>query len=336
MANTLSTKTLRDKYRLAALDKLLRRALVAEAICEVDRSGAKTIQNPYGSQPSVTVQALTGTYSVDTFTTTDDTLTVNYEVIVAEHIFDFEDVMSRFDLWADRVDEQNFAVASAIDKYILNTLVANAGESYTAPQNGFQTTTNLPTIVSNLLAKVAGYSEMYKGTYLILENSDLSGVIAQMSDSGFSFQDAVLRNGFVQSYMGVDIYVVRDSTFATYTAGTSFTNRGYRLFGVKNTCTYAAAQGIRFEEKGVSGKTGMEVVTYAYCQAKVWASKANLTVAINANTNSASSSVSPSNSPSTSPSASVSPSKSPSNSPSVSPSGSPSISPSGSPSASPS
>ena len=304
MANTLSTKTLRDKYRSASLDKLLRRALIAEAICEVDRGDAKTIQNPYGSQPTVTVQALAGTYSVNTFTTTDDTLTVAYEVIVAEHIFDFEKVLSKFDLFANRADEQNFAVASAIDKYVLNVLVANAGETYTAPSGGFSTAANLPTIVSNLLSKVAGYSDMYKGTYLVLENDDLPGVIAQMAGSGFNFADTALRNGFIQSYMGVDLYVTRLGTFFTGTIGEAFSNEGKRLFGVKKTTTFASPRGIRFEEKAVTGKTGMEVVTFGYIGAKVWAAKEDLTVAItNAGASqSASSSKSPSISPSVSPS----------------------------------
>lgn len=311
MPNTLSTKTYRDKYRLAALDKLLRQALVAEAICEVDRSGLKTLQNPYGSQPSVTVQALLGTYSISTFQTTDDTLTVDTEVIIAEHVFDFERTLTRFDLFANRTDEQNFAVAGAVDKFVLNTLVANAGTNYSAPTGGFVTAANLPVIVANLLALVAGYSEMYKGTYLVLEAGDLVGVIQQTSQSGFSFADAALRNGFVTSYMGVDLYVVRPSTFATYTAGGySFTNQGHRLFGVKKTTTYAQPQGIKFEEKGVSGKTGKEVVTYCYIGAKVWATKAALTVNITTNGPSVSASLSPS----------LSPSKSPSLSPSVSPS----------------
>lgn len=304
MANTLSTKTLRDKYRMASLDKLLRRALVAEAICEVDRSGSKTIQNPYGSQPTVTVQALAGTYNVATFTTTDDTLTVAYEVVVAEHIYDFEKTLSRFDLFANRTDEQNFAVAAAIDKYVLNTLVANAGQTYTAPAGGFTTAANLPTIVANALSLVAGYSDLYKGTYLILESTDLVGVIPQMAGSGFSFADSALRNGFIQSYMGVDLYVTRPSTFFTGTLGTAFTNQGKRLFGVKKTTTFASPQGIKFEEKGVTGKTGKEIVTYGYIGAKVWASKSNLTVAITSNGSSTSTSpsLSPSISPSTSPS----------------------------------
>jgi hypothetical protein len=304
MPNTISTKVYRDKYRQASLDTLLRKALIAEAICEVDKSGSKTIQNPYGSQPTVTVQALTGTYGISTFQTTDDTLTVTYEVVVAEHIFDFEKVMTRFDLFADRTDEQNFAVAAAIDKYVLNTLVANAGQSYTAPSGGFSTAANLPVIVANLLAKVAGFSDMYKGTYLVLESDDLPGVIPQMATSGFSFADSALRNGFIQSYMGVDLFVARLGTFFTGTLGDSFTNEGKRLFGVKKTTTYASPLGIRFEEKGVSGKTGMEVVTFGYIGAKVWAAKADLTVAIT--NNGVSQSISTSKSPSISPSVSPS------------------------------
>lgn len=297
---------------MASLDKLLRKALIAEAICQVDRSGAKTIQNPYSSQPTVTVQAITGTYQVSAYQTTDDTLTVSQEVIIAEQIFDFETTLTRFDLFATRQDEQNFAVALAIDKYVLNTLAKNAGTTYSTPSGSFATTANLPIIVGDLLGLVAGYSEVYNGTYLVVENTDLSGIIQKQASQGFNFSDSVLRNGLITNYMGVDIYVARTGTFATYSAGSdSFQNQGKRLFGVKNMCTYASPQGIKFEEKGVSGKTGKEVVTYGYIGAKVWASKAALTVAIvgvNA----------PSASPSLSPSASLSPSSSVSSSPSPS------------------
>lgn len=311
MANTISTKTWRDKYRQASLEKLLRKALVAEAICDVDRSGSKTIQNPYGSQPTATVQALAGTYQISNFTTTDDTLTVSQEVIYAEHVFDFQETLTRFDLFADRQDEQNFAVAYAIDKFVLNSLVKYAGDTYSAPAGGFQTAANFPVIVANLLSKVAGYSEMYHGTYLVVENSDLIGIIQEQAAQGFNFADSVLRNGFVNNYMGVELYVVRDGTFQTYSAGSeSFQSQGRRLFGVKKTTTYAQPQGIKFEEKGVSGKTGMEIVTYGYIGVKVWAAKAALTIAITSNGPSASASTSPSSS--ASPSSSVSPSPSPS------------------------
>lgn len=103
----VSTQVYRNKYRLATLDKLLRNALVAEKVCAVDRTAAKTIQNPYGSQPTTTAQALTGTYSTAAFTLTDDTLTVADEFVVAEHVYDFENSLSNFDIFANRVDEMN-------------------------------------------------------------------------------------------------------------------------------------------------------------------------------------------------------------------------------------
>lgn len=279
--NTISTKTYRDKYRLANLDILLRNALIAEKICEVDRSGVKTIQNPYGSQPTTVVQAIAGTYSVAAYTTTDDTLTVADEFIVAEQVFDFETTLTVFDLFANRTDEQAYSVATAIDSFVLNSMALGATGAYTTPTGGFTTPANINAICGNLLSKVAGYADVYKGLFLVVENTDIVGFVQAQATNGFSFADAALNNGFMTGYMGIDIYVARTGTFVTATVGTkSFTNSGCRLFGVKNVATYAAPQGVKFDEKGVSGKTGKEVVTYGYIGAKVWATKAALLVKI--------------------------------------------------------
>lgn len=311
-SNTISVKTYRDKYRQKAMDKLLRKALIAEAICRVDRTGAKTIQNPYSTQGTPVVQAISGTYTIQSWTTTDDTLTVSQEVILGEHVFDFETTLTLFDLFAERVDQQNYAVAYAIDKYVLNEMVKNAGDSYPTPSGSFPTAANLPIIISNVISRFAGYSELYNGMYIVVENTDLVGIAQQQAISGFNFADMVLKNGWVNNYLGVDIYVVRSGTFQTYSAGSnSFQNQGKRLAGVKNMVTYAQPQGVKYEEKGVSGKTGMEVVTYAYIGVKVWATKNALTLAIVGT-------ATPSPSPSASPSASLSPSSSSSSSPSPS------------------
>lgn len=281
LANTISTKTYRDKYRLSNLDQILRAALVAEKICMVDRSGLKTLQSPYGSQPTTVVSALTGTYAVAAYTTTDSTLTVSDEFKCAEQVYDFEQTLGNFDLFANRADEQAYSVATKIDQYVLNVICDEGTGAYTTPVGGFTTAANLNVIMSNLISKVSGYAEVYKGMYLVLENTDITGVIQAQATNGFSFADSALNNGFLTSYMGVDIYVVRTGTFVTSTIGTkTFSNSGHRVFGVKNTTTYAAPQGIKIEEKHVSGSTGMEIVTYGYVGAKVWAAKSDLTVDI--------------------------------------------------------
>lgn len=274
MPATLSTKTLRDKYRMATLDKLLRKVLIAEKVTTVDRGDNYTIQNPYSSQPTVTVQALTGTYSPANFTTTDDALTVTDEFIVSEHIFDFEDVISKFDLFSNRIDEQNFAVAAKIDNFILNNLCEDAAGAYTTPVGGFTTAANVNLIFSSLLSKVMGFADAYRGTYVILENTDMPGIIQAGATNGFNLADQVLSNGLVGRWMGVDIHVARSGTFTDATVGTkTWTNLGHRIFGVKGCATYAAPRGIQFREIEVSGKTGKELTTWGYIGFKLWATK---------------------------------------------------------------
>ena len=277
MANTISSRTYRDKYRKATLEQLLRNALVAEKICEVDRSDAKTIDSPYGSQPATAVQAIAGTYTPADFTSTDDTLTVSDEFIVSEHIFDFEETLTRFDMFASRVDEMTYSIAAQVDKYVLNALTEDATGAYTTAAGGFTTAANINKIIADLSSGVMGYADAYKGLFLVIENTDVTGFMQAQMTNGFSYSDAALNNGFMTTYGGVEIYVVRTGTFVDATIGTrAVTNAGHRVFGVKNVATYAAPRGIQFEEKGVSGKTGKEVVAYGYIGFKLWAPKTDL------------------------------------------------------------
>jgi len=284
--NTISTRTYRDKYRLAVLDGALRNAMVAEKVCAIDRSDNKNIQNPYGGQPTATVQALAGTYSVSAFTTTNESLDVDDEIIYSEHIFDFEQTLSRFDLFASRTNEVMYAVAIAADKWAVNELCEGGTGAYTTPVGGFTTAANINVIISNLISKVAGYAETYYGNmYLIIEDTDVPGFIQAAATSGFKFADDALKNGLVGRYMGVDVFVVKSGTFVdeatTAVSGSkTWTNDSHRVFGVKKVTTFAQPRDHKIEEKSVTGKTGIEFVIYGYVGFKVWSQKAALTVDI--------------------------------------------------------
>lgn len=281
MANTISSRTYRDKYRLAQIDKALRNNLVSEKIFMVDRSDNMRIQSPYGSAPSATVQALAGTYSVADFTTTDDTLTITDEVIVAEHVKDFESLLSNFDLFASRTDELSNEIATKIDRYALNVILEAGTGAYTTPTGGFTTPANINEIFANLRSKVDGYADAYNGLFIVLENTDMVGLYIAGATNGYKVADDTIKNGPVGQWMGVDIYTVRTGTFADETLGTqTYTNSGHRIFGVKNVATYATPRGMKFEELLVTGKTGMEVRAYGYVGAKLWTPKLTLIVDI--------------------------------------------------------
>lgn len=279
--NTQSTYGDRDKYFQSQYDIVLRNALVTEKICTVDRTDSKRIQNPYGSQPTATIQAVAGTYSVSAWTVTDDALTVTDEVIYAEHVFAHEDFFAVFDLATSRIDNMMYAVAFGIDKFVLNSLCEDAGESYTTPAGGFTTAANINTIMGQLLSKVGGYEDNYRGTFLVIENTDIPGFAVAGATNGFTMADSVLRNGFMNEWMGVDIYIVRSGTFVDATLGTkTVTNSGHRVFGVKGVATYASPRGMQYEEKSVTQKTGKEIVVFGLVGFKLWAVKANLVVDI--------------------------------------------------------
>lgn len=282
MVNSLSTHTLRQVYLRNKLDVALRNALVSEKICMVDRSDLKTIENPHITQQTATIQAVAGTYTVSAMTTTDDTLTVADEVVFGTHVFDFEKLTSNFELISSFFDDLIYSVSFKVDQFVLNKITDLATGAYTTPAGAFGTAANIAVIMSNLISKVAGYqSGTATGLFLVIENTDIVGFAQAQVASGFSYADAALNNGFLTSYMGVDIHVIRTGTFVTDTLGTlSATNSGHRLFGVKKVCTYATPRGIRLEEKGVTGKTGKEIVVSMIVGAEVWTPIASLMIDI--------------------------------------------------------
>lgn len=283
-ANTLSTYSYRQKYFKNTLQQLLRNNLVVEKIYDVDRTEAQLIKNPYGSQPTAVIGVITGTYDVAAYTITDDNLTVNLEVKAANQIYGFEDVLLNFDMYANRMSELMYSVAYQIDVYGVNYACDVGTGTYTTPAGGFTTAANINVIMSQLVSRVSGYSETARGMWLVVESTDVPGLIQAQATNGFTFADKALEGSFegqVMNYMGVNIYVVRAGTFQTATiGGTSFTNSGHRVFGVKGAGTYAQPRGLNYEEKAVSGSTGKEVVVWAVCGFKVWYSKLALVVDI--------------------------------------------------------
>ena len=173
-----------------------------------------------------------------------------------------------------------YAVAYGIDKFVLNNLCEDATGTYTTPTGGFTSAANINTIMANLNSQVAGYENTY-GTFIVIENTDLVGFAIAGATNGFSMADSTLKNGFMNNWMGTDIYVVRSGTFVSTTLGTTtVSNSGHRVFGVNKVATYASPRGLNYEEKPVSLKTGKEIVVYGLIGFKLWAQKAGLFVDI--------------------------------------------------------
>lgn len=273
----------RKKWLSSMFQELLQSATVAEKIMIVDTSDVKYIENPYADAGVVTQQSPVGTYNIDAFAVTADTLTVSEEFVWSEHVFTFEEIAAVVDVKGSRIKEAMAKMATAVDKYALNALANGATGSYSTPAGGFAAG-NVIEILSKLTGKFSGYSEDFNGKYLVIEQSDLPGLVQAGMTNGFNFADTFLRNGYVGtlSWGGFDVYVKTDGTFVTATLGTlSATNAGKRIAGIKRMATLARPSGrMAWEEKQVSGKLGWELAMGVYAGVKVWAQKALLTVLI--------------------------------------------------------
>lgn len=280
--NTNATTSWRKKWMPNLLQEILRNALVTEKICAVDTSDVFYIENPYGSAGSVTQQAIVGTYSVATYTSTTDTLTLTDEFVWSEHIYSTEKVAQIADIKGSRMKEAMGQMAESIDKWILNALTDAGTGAYTTPAGGFQTSGNVPTIFSKLGSKLAGYATNFSGKYCVVEAADTAGITLSGMSTGFNFADDYLNNGFGGKVGGFDVFVVQDGTFVTATLGTgTYTNSGHRVAGIKGISTILRPGGkMEWMEKEVSGKRGVELALAADVGFKAWFQKLALTIDI--------------------------------------------------------
>lgn len=238
------------------------------------------------TEMTATISAITGLYTPAVITTTDDVLTVDNEVKIAAQIKRFERTLSNFDLFFAANKEMMKRASVAVDKWVLNNLCEDGTGALTTPTGGFTTIANVMPIISSIISKTAAYADPIGGSYLVLENTDITGVIQAQTSIGFQRADEAATNGLIGNMSGVDIYVVRSGTFINATttseSGTkTWTNSGHRVAGVKNIATYAAPRDLEFVEKDAgSGNLATEVVLWGLMGFKQWAPTASLTIDI--------------------------------------------------------
>ena len=245
------------------------------AVADISQSGEKYIANPYSGTPTATVQALAGTYAVSAWTVTEEVLNVADEFIYGEHIYNFEEVLSRVNMMADRQEKIAYSISAAIDIWGVNELCEAGAGTLDTQVGGFTTPANWAPAIAGINAKLIGYSNyVQNGVFLVVEAGDTLGLQQFQMSTGYSYADAALNNRFVAHLGGVDIYVVLDSTFVDATASTvsgtkTWTNSGHRVAGIKGVATFSTLPAV-WDEKGVTAKTGKEVVGVAYAGLKVW------------------------------------------------------------------
>lgn len=259
MANPISSQVWTKEAMAAYMQETLQTALVASAIADF-KMGVKTIENPYPSNVSTTVNSpMTGAYTPADVGTNDESLVVATEAITSFHVRDFERVFADYDLGKTYLDLAVADLKEKIDAALLLEL-SNAATSEVTVTGGF-TKTNILDKLAEANQYFQGYAQSLNGTFVVMDAADTVALVQAGLAAGFNFADNFLNNGFAgQTPLGHSVYVVR-GTLPTDIA----------IAGVKGVATVGIGDKlITIEEKAVSGKTGIEYAVFTYYAAKLW------------------------------------------------------------------
>jgi hypothetical protein len=273
MANTVADGTTKQHW-MANFQPTLESALVSFKICKTHTGPDRIIHNPYQSEPTGQDGAASVDYSgnIDDFTLTDDTLTVNRRAYQAEHVDNIEQLQVRYDLAKARAERHAYVVRKKIDAYVLQnaattsgTLQVDDGEIGGTDGNPITlSSTNVDDMLRAVMETLyTNDARMENGVYIVLAPDHITKLTQFQQANGFSLADAALKNGYIDSYMGVDIYLSNQ----LYNDGT----QDHAIAGVYDSISLALPDdGGDFEKKAVSGKFGRELVTSKIYNTKIW------------------------------------------------------------------
>jgi ElaB/YqjD/DUF883 family membrane-anchored ribosome-binding protein len=254
------------------LQARLETRLIVWDIFEVDTSNTYVHHNPYQSTSTATNSVVSSpAYTVADFSITEDSLTVNKRAYVSEHVDNYDELFSRYDLAMERAKEHADRIKKTIDKDSLQTVTTTSGIQLVdnatlggAAGNITLSTSNIDEVFDAARIKLDEADVDTDGElFAVLRPKDISKLRLFASTAGFNTADETFKNGKVGRYMGFDIYMSNN----LYTNGGS----AYPLFGAKKSAFIALPEsGIGFEAKSVSGKFGKEIVSHKFHNSKVW------------------------------------------------------------------
>jgi hypothetical protein len=222
MANTIQDGTTKQHW-MPKVQRELDKRLVALGICEVYRGPDRVIHNPYNSTPTGSDGAVSSpSYTVEDFTSTDDTLTVNRRADAAEHVDSIEQLQARYDLAMQRAERQSYVVKDKVDQFVLNLPVSLSGVTDiddgdfggTDGNPKVTSNTNIDDVANTIIEKVGlANGAADKGMFWVVSPYEVTDIASFMQNNGFNTADAAIKNGFVgQPFAGLDIFVSNNLT----------------------------------------------------------------------------------------------------------------------------
>lgn len=226
MSNTIADGALRQLW-MQGVQEDLDKKLVSQGIATVDSRASRIFHNPFNSTPVGTNGAKQATYTTENMTSTDDTLTVNQRVTIAEQIDQFEQIMADYDLMSQQARRQAYRMADSIDQFVLNMPVSKSGVRQidngiigggASDSTGYALSSSNANTAANTLAEylALGNAALEKGLFWVIAPYDMTKITGYAQSHGFNLSDSAIAAGYVGSagkqFSGLDLYVSNNLT----------------------------------------------------------------------------------------------------------------------------
>src|SRR5665647_621941 len=226
MTNVIADGALSQLW-MQGVQEDLNKKLVAKGIGTVDGRAARIFHNPFNSTPVGTNGAKQSTYTTETMTSTDDTLTVGQRATVAEQIDRYEQMMTSYDLMSQQSRRQAYRIADYIDQYVLNMPVSKSGVRQidngiigggASDSAGYVLLATNANVAGNTLAEylALGNAALEEGMFWVISPYDMTKITAYAQSHGFNLADSAIAAGYLGSagkqFSGMDLFVSNNLT----------------------------------------------------------------------------------------------------------------------------
>ena len=224
MANTVSAALVPEMWP-PRIQLNLKKSLVALEVCdtklEADLHYGDTLHFPYIDSLAATPYTPGNSYSIQDFTATDDTITVNTYKVVPFYVDDVYALQSHQDYASAVADDAAYQLRDAIDSDALGEVTAGIRFGDTSGSAGTYvtgTTANTTAIASSSAniddVFVAARQALREGNvvedgdWIAIMRPEVAADIELMAmNAGFNVADSTLRNGYAGDFLGFHIYV---------------------------------------------------------------------------------------------------------------------------------
>ncbi|HKL12884.1 MAG TPA: phage capsid protein [Halanaerobiales bacterium] len=237
-----------------------------------------TVHYPYFSSPSAVSYTPGSDITIQEFSSTDETLTVDQKYVVPAYVDDVNALQMNYSYRSELQERAAYKLRDEIDQDVLGE-VTNAGQTMDDGDLGgtsgsaiTATTANIVQVFTTARKKLRDKNVPEAGDFAAVVSTATAEIIERTAaDKGFQVADSTLKNGYGGNFLGFKVYISNNLDSTAYN-GTSVERH---IFAKKGAISLAVQQAPMAQMKEVSNRLGANILVHAVWGVKTFTKRAD-------------------------------------------------------------